>query len=272
MKKGFSLVELSIVLVILGLLVGGVLAGQSLIHASELRSVTSESQRYATAVSAFRDKYFALPGDMSNATAFWSSLGGTGSDATCQAIDATSTATCNGDGDGSLFWGGNAANRYEWYRFWQHLANAGLIEGSYTGTAGSGYMPGINLPTSKIANNTFLARNGLGNIAGTATYYSGSTSAFAGDYGKSVLLYQGTSPSSAVSGSIGLSPEDAWNIDSKTDDGLPGTGRTVSNKGNNTNTICVSTAGGAPASDAGSTYRLDNKAKDCSLYFIGLLP
>ena len=71
MQRGFSLVELSIVLVILGLLTGGILAGQSLIRASELRAVSTEFQRYVAAVNTFRDKYFMLPGDMSNATAFW---------------------------------------------------------------------------------------------------------------------------------------------------------------------------------------------------------
>ncbi|MFZ4541879.1 MAG: type II secretion system protein [Rickettsiales bacterium] len=53
----FSLVELSIVLVILGLLVGGILSGQALIRASELRSVSTEQQRYFTAIQTFRDKY-----------------------------------------------------------------------------------------------------------------------------------------------------------------------------------------------------------------------
>lgn len=67
-RNAFSLVELSIVLVILGLLVGGILAGQSLIRASELRAVTSEQARIVTAIQAFRDKYFALPGDMRNAS------------------------------------------------------------------------------------------------------------------------------------------------------------------------------------------------------------
>ena len=72
--QGFSLVELSIVLVILGLLTGGILAGQSLIRASELRAATAEYQRYATSIQSFRDKYMALPGDMTNATRFWGSV------------------------------------------------------------------------------------------------------------------------------------------------------------------------------------------------------
>ena len=71
MRSGFSLVELSIVLVILGLLTGGILAGQNLIRAAELRSVTTQFQNYHAAVMTFRDKYFALPGDMANAEDFW---------------------------------------------------------------------------------------------------------------------------------------------------------------------------------------------------------
>ena len=60
-KQAFSLVELSIVLVILGLLAGGVLSGQALIRAAELRSVTADYQRYTAAIMVFRDKYFSFP-------------------------------------------------------------------------------------------------------------------------------------------------------------------------------------------------------------------
>ncbi|PZP83692.1 MAG: type II secretion system protein, partial [Azospirillum brasilense] len=56
---GFSLVELSIVLVILGLLTGGILGGQSLIRAAELRTISTDANRYITAAQTFRDKYFA---------------------------------------------------------------------------------------------------------------------------------------------------------------------------------------------------------------------
>jgi prepilin-type N-terminal cleavage/methylation domain-containing protein len=60
-SSAFSLVELSIVLVILGLLVGGVLSGQSLIRAAALRSVTNDYSRYSAAVNTFKDKYFPAP-------------------------------------------------------------------------------------------------------------------------------------------------------------------------------------------------------------------
>ena len=133
-KNAFSLVELSIVLVILGLLVGGVLSGQSLIRASELRSASTQFAQYRAAAYTFRDKYFALPGDMPNATAFWQSAGGTGADATCIAAQTSATPACNGNGDGLISGGGSEPVAHgERFMAWKHLANAGLVEGSYTG-------------------------------------------------------------------------------------------------------------------------------------------
>jgi prepilin-type N-terminal cleavage/methylation domain-containing protein len=130
-KRAFSLVELSIVLVILGLLVGGVLSGQSLIRAAQLRAITAEYSRYVTATQSFKDKYFALPGDMNNATSFWGAAdGSTGLTAACFGAAGTGTQTCNGDGSGTIY---PTSASDESLRFWQHLARAGLIEGSYTG-------------------------------------------------------------------------------------------------------------------------------------------
>lgn len=147
--RAFSLVELSIVLVILGLLVGGILAGQSLIRASELRAASSEGTRYRTAVYAFKDKY--LP-----CRVIWPTpraLGvaaGSGSDSVCGNFASTTTATCDGNADGVvLSW---VVTFGEMFRFWQHLANAGLIEGQYTGAPNATtplYTVGRNVPASK---------------------------------------------------------------------------------------------------------------------------
>ncbi len=62
--KGFTLIELSIVLVIIGLIVGGVLVGQDLIRAAGVRSTISQIEKYQTAVNTFRGKYGYLPGDI----------------------------------------------------------------------------------------------------------------------------------------------------------------------------------------------------------------
>ncbi len=220
-QKAFSLVELSIVLVILGLLVGGILAGRSLIRASELRAVTTEYQRHKTSLHAFRDKYFALPGDMPNATAFW----GTASACPGDADDArTTTATCNGDGDGQIR--ENASSSNERFGAWHHLANAGLVEGNFTGVSGSSISPasqwaivGTNVPASKLAN------------AGWTLGYKGNinvndTNWIDGAYSNFLLIGGQASAGNSAAARIFL-PEEAWNIDKKIDDSEPGRGKFV---------------------------------------------
>ncbi len=63
-SRGFTLIELSIVLVIIGLIVGGVLVGQSLIVAAGMRAQISQIEKYNTAANTFRGKYGYLPGDI----------------------------------------------------------------------------------------------------------------------------------------------------------------------------------------------------------------
>lgn len=262
-QSGFSLVELSIVLVILGLLTGGILAGQSLIRAAELRSVTSEAQRNLTAIRTFQDKYLNLPGDIPNATAFWGIAGGSGADVTCRDTVSTDARTCNGDGNGVL-----QPNNpvYEFYRFWQHLANAGLIEGNYIGTlptlAGyaTTYVAGVSNPASRIS----------GAFWGTTGTASGILAASPNRFElitKNFMWY--TNSSAVASDAMVLRPGEAWNIDTKMDDGMPGTGSVVSSKGNGTATFCTSVAG-TTGSDAGATYLLTNINRDCILNFLKL--
>ena len=65
MKNGFTLVELSIVLVIIGLLIGGILVGQSLVDSAKLKSFISQIQQFDIAVNNFKQKFKGLPGDSS---------------------------------------------------------------------------------------------------------------------------------------------------------------------------------------------------------------
>ncbi len=219
MKHAFSLVELSIVLVILGLLTGGILAGQSLIRAAEMRSVTTEYQRYQTAMNSFRDKYLALPGDMPNATRFWTATHGTL--ATCVVTPSSTSATCDGNGDGRINQGASpvANYYYEVFGAWKHLANAGLIEGSYTGIQESAAIfhsvVGKNVPASKISNAGWLI-NFAGTQTSTAPWYDG-------DYGN--LFYFGGSVVNSFPYAPTLKPEETWNIDTKIDDGKPAYGK-----------------------------------------------
>lgn len=235
---GFSLVELSIVLVILGLLVGGVLSGQALIRAAELRSITTDFNRYASAVQAFRDKYFALPGDMTNATSFWGIVGGTGSDATCKSTASTSAATCNGDGDGNIE--STTTGSTEILRAWQHLSNAGLIEGTYSGISSDGTHWGVaigtNTPKSKLTGASFFFV-AYSDIAVQAGWYARMFP----PAGATHWLDFGSTYTTSV-----LKNEEAWNIDSKIDDGKPGTGKiTTFNNTHNANCASSDTASSA---------------------------
>lgn len=257
LQSAFSLVELSIVLVILGLLTGGVLTGQSLIRASELRSVTTEYTKYVSAVQAFRDKYFALPGDMTNATSFWGAAHAT--PATCLTTVGTGTQTCNGNGDGNL-WYGLAAQRGEPFAFWVHLANAGLVEGSYSGFAGAGGIgestAGTNVPKAKMSNAGWGTQ--------TSANYAGDTAAYAYDYGNA-LFFGAAVPTGSYQGAV-LRPEEAWNIDTKLDDGKPAQGRVVARFWNN---LCAAADDGTHANnDLVASYKLTDATPQCALFFV----
>ena len=209
-QSAFTLVELSIVLVILGLLVGGVLTGQALIRAAELRSVFTQFTGFKTALYSFRDKYNALPGDMPNAVRYWGAAAGTtndGQDGTCEGLSTASTdkTTCNGDGNGVI----GDVSTTELFRAWQHLANAGLVEGSFTAVAGpdNAAIIGQNVPRSRLANAGWAFNNS----------YS-SQPLFV-----NALSLGGYSDYQLLDNPI-ITGADAMNIDAKLDDGKPHSG------------------------------------------------
>ncbi|MFZ4542088.1 MAG: type II secretion system protein [Rickettsiales bacterium] len=221
-KRGFSLVELSIVLVILGLLVGGILAGQSLIRAAELRSVTTDITRYGTAIATFRDKYFALPGDMTNATAFWGKdntncAGNTGTAAT--------NGTCNGNGDSTLAAGAGVGATAEIFQFWKQLSLAGLVEGTFTGLSdpggsatGRSANPGYNVPRSRIGNKVGFSIEFWPDTTATGSVM------WIGSY-RNFYIFGAAASACCPTESPALKPEEAWNVDSKIDDGKPAQGK-----------------------------------------------
>lgn len=245
-------------LVILGLLTGGILAGQSLIRASELRTVTNDYNRYVTAANTFRDKYMALPGDINNATSFWGALdGGDGIGTDCSEAAPVGITTCNGDGNGVIerFIGGAYNNgMQESFRFWQHLANAGLIEGKYSGNGGTGTYRGYdvtigtNIPASKIANAGWHMMSNL--------YANGS---WMPDNLGNNLFWLGTKAGTVEwSYSPFIKPEEAWNIDTKMDDGKPMVGTvTVAAWGSG----CANAASSA---DFAAAYNLSATSVSCA--------
>nr|WP_279308264.1 prepilin-type N-terminal cleavage/methylation domain-containing protein [Niveispirillum sp. BGYR6] len=245
-KKAFSLVELSIVLVILGLLVGGVLVGQSLIKASEMRKVGADFTKYEAAVNAFRDKYFFYPGDLPNATQFWGLAAGTaGNDVSCRNGLAAGAApgTCDGDGNGyiSRYKSGLQAMQIntESMFAWQHLSLARMVEGQYTGiptltpTFPYGFVAGVNIPAAPIGQNSVY---GLGSTAGgtlTGTnrlvMSQPNGSGYASAYniitlGKIAYGDTGSDQFFSAYGGL-LVNETAWSFDTKYDDGVSDNGK-----------------------------------------------
>jgi len=244
--------------VILGLLVGGVLAGKSLIRAAELRAAVSEYQRYSTAVMSFRDKYFAIPGDMTNATRFWSRQSASGNCVTNSGTAVATPGTCDGNGDGTILrdTGLPGSEPHEMWQFWRQLALAEMIEGNYSGVAGPSsyidFQPGTNMPKSKVPNGVWGALNVVIGV------FPGNSISYSIDYGNYFILAGGTSVNLPL-----LTPQEAWNMDVKLDDGKPSSGKIVAQFWDN---ACAT--GGASEFDlANSVYNLSNQTVQCSFYF-----
>lgn len=112
-QDGFTLVEIAVVLVIIGLLLGGVLKGQELIGSARVKNLAQDLRSVPAMIYAYQDKYRALPGDHKTASTL---------------VDGTAL---NGNGNGLLegAWNTNAAAD-ESCRFWQHLRLAHLASGA----------------------------------------------------------------------------------------------------------------------------------------------
>ena len=139
-RSGFTLIELSIVLVIIGLIVGGVLVGRDLISAATIRKQITQFQEYSTALATFRSKYDCLPGDCEKATNYNLGVNGNGNGILESAGGSPSPDQPTYDG--------------EMPQFFMQLGAAGLIKGTFDGslTLGKGYpRMAINDATGMIA-------------------------------------------------------------------------------------------------------------------------
>lgn len=221
-KSAFSLIELSIVLIIIGLLIAGVTGGASLIKSSELRSAISEARGYAVAVNGFYAQYNALPGDYEIAIA--------------GALLAD--ATLGSDSKIEFFSDGVTTYDSESVVAWSQLIETGTIDTSaptYTAVTVSQAV-GTNMPSSKIkfAGWHFDYRNSVGT---NGTYSSGTNEGAAGEpANQNVVVLTGptitgtTATATLVNGAsnvatAALTGPDALSIDTKVDDSFANAGR-----------------------------------------------
>jgi prepilin-type N-terminal cleavage/methylation domain-containing protein len=233
-NEGFTLVELSIVLVIIGLIVGGIFVGRDLIDAANLRSQIKQATDIDTQINTFRLKFNCLPGDCINATDF---LGTT---------DQNGRAVLNGDGNGQIqpTVNGTSGSTTECIltdptggplgepgQLFSQLAAAGI--GNYNtdgGPSGAGVV-GVSYPRSVLN-----SRAGIIVLCTTSTstipvFSRGQNVIFIGiapngGYGGRYLykICTGTCGTYLSSDGGGINLREAMSIDTKIDDGLSASG------------------------------------------------
>ena len=128
-QTGFTLVEIAIVLVIIGLLLGGILKGQEMITQAKIKNVINDFNGISAAIYSYQDRYRALPGDelSSNTTSRWgtNAYGGDGNGTFCTSSCGTSAPKYNSSATSAPASGGSETNL-----FWLHLRLAGFVPGS----------------------------------------------------------------------------------------------------------------------------------------------
>lgn len=171
-QSGFTLIEIAIVLVIIGLLLGGVLKGQELINSAKVKSLATDFKNIPVFIYGYQDKFKALPGDDKDAATHLTN-GILATKPTSSGGTACPSNICTGNGVIDGLWDSTTAED-ESYLFWQHVRLAGFAPGPTT-TGATGYKP-VNGVGGEIGiqsnNNTFVTINK--NAAGTASLMSGT--------------------------------------------------------------------------------------------------
>jgi prepilin-type N-terminal cleavage/methylation domain-containing protein len=150
-QSGFTLIEIAIVLVIIGLLLGGVLKGQELINSARVKNLANDFKNVPIFIYGYQDKYKSLPGDDSTAQTHLPAPGG-------------SITITNGNGDGIIDGAYDAATG-ESFQFWQQVRLAGFGPGAVDPAAGD-YIP-KNAVGGAIGVTNALSDNPIANMKGT---------------------------------------------------------------------------------------------------------
>lgn len=232
---GFTLVELSIVIVIIGLIVAGVVGGQTLVKQAKLRTIAADFQKFETALNAFLLSYDQLPGDFDKAQDYWGAGVNNGND--------DNFITCEG-----------GAQRHEAIDVWEHLYRAEILSEIYVGASGAGNQDvsvgGVNVPKSSYSNQVY------------SIFSSNPFIIFNRQIMMSIVF--GTQGTSCPWCNGGLLANDARSIDMKVDDGIANQGKLLGVDGN------APAAGSCSQkyTTAGADYNLSSTLEACRLFYI----
>lgn len=248
-SQGFTLIELSIVLVIIGLIVGGILVGQVMIKSSELRAQISQVEKFASAVNAFRGKYGALPGDIHvYHAARMGMFTMTGTTAGTMYGNSNNRIDLNNLGIGGLC-------RNECGVFWRHLSDAGLlspatgatIESNTNTPCGAGVPIGSPSPACNQFDVTLYLPKAKTRGYVAVDYFLNNSPYNLASYGhqraQNIFFISEVDFARFGNYRLGpsLSPIDSHGIDSKIDDGMPNTGKVLANSSSQTPTAWSAT-------------------------------
>jgi prepilin-type N-terminal cleavage/methylation domain-containing protein len=245
-KKGFTLLELSISALIIGLLLVSVTAGKNLMKNAELTKIIAQNNQFKAAYTTFRSAYASVPGDFPNGFSIW---GTTFASSCTNATIHAATTGCNGDGSGDL----NGSTSGEGLLMWRHLSFAGTLSSQFSIWTSGTKIPGTHLPLG--------ARNGSGYYAAYDNYY-GIVNL------QDMFIFGATVSSNDPYGAI-LNPIDAKNIDKKMDDGHPTQGKVLS--GTSPSGATGQCPNGSPGNEnlfGATDYTVSNSAIACRMIFL----
>jgi prepilin-type N-terminal cleavage/methylation domain-containing protein len=218
-SSGFTLVELAIAMIIIGLLIGGIFKGQEIIKTAKNQALISQAQSYASAIITFRDTYGGYPGDSALATQRLPNCDG------INCLNGNGDSIISGLNNGAINVGAqsypfnflnmsNPAN--ENVQAWRHLEHAGLITGVQPQPIGVAPAQGESHPRSK-ARGVFHIRVGLGGFdPWCQTDWSGTWLRNTNQIDQPTWCLNG----SGGTGDQVISPISAEYIDQKIDDGV----------------------------------------------------
>jgi prepilin-type N-terminal cleavage/methylation domain-containing protein len=255
-RAAFTLIELSIVLVIIGLLVGGLAGLRSYTRNAQLTTVMNESKILISAYNQFQTRYNAPPGDFCSGTC--------GTEASDQPSAVWPTApnnARNGDGNGLIRAASTAFPKERYYAF-RHLALGGFIQGRYTGVAnaGGGATIGENVQGSSMDKVAFLFDH-PDETSGFVVHATVANALYFDGMYPNILRIAGLNDNATSIPDVPfLTGKQALQIDEKFDDGTPGKGSIVTPKSSGLANCASSDV------TASATYVTTSDTKTCYLF------